>query len=94
MNTFSRPVKSGWKPAPSSSSEATLPPTSRWPLEGRKIPAIRRSSVVLPEPLRPITPTASPGSIENEASRTAQTSVLRRCLRRNTASFSVTCGCG
>ena len=30
--TFSRPVKSGWKPAPSSSSEPTRPPTSTLPV--------------------------------------------------------------
>ena len=54
------------------------------------MPAIMRRSVVLPEPFRPTTPTASPGSISNDASLTAQTSVLRRCLRLTIASFSVT----
>ena len=39
------------------------------------IPAIRLSSVVLPEPLRPIRPTASPGSTESETSTSARTSV-------------------
>ena len=39
------------------------------------IPAIRRRSVVLPEPFRPIRPTASPGSTGSETSRSAQTSV-------------------
>ena len=39
------------------------------------IPATSRSSVVLPEPLRPTRPTASPGSTANETSRSAQTSV-------------------
>ena len=39
------------------------------------IPAITRSSVVLPEPFRPIRPTASPGAISAETSRSAHTSV-------------------
>ena len=32
--TFSRPEKSGWKPAPSSSSEPTRPPTATRPSRG------------------------------------------------------------
>ena len=38
------------------------------------IPASTRSSVDLPEPLRPIRPTASPGAISADTSRSAQTS--------------------
>ena len=39
------------------------------------IPATTRSSVVLPEPLRPIRPTASPLPISTETSWSAHTSV-------------------
>ena len=53
------------------------------------MPAISRSSVVLPEPLRPTKPTDSPGSISNETSRSAQISSVRRSPRRTIASFSV-----
>ena len=86
--TFSRPVKSGWKPAPSSSSEATLPPTSALPDVGLMIPESRRSSVVLPEPLRPTSPTALPGSTANETSRSAHTSVARPRPRASARFFS------
>ena len=72
--TFSRPEKSGWKPAPSSSSEPMRPPTATWPSVGLMIPAIRRSSVDLPEPLRPTRPTASPGSTASDTSASAWTS--------------------
>ena len=41
---------------------------------GLMIPAIRRSSVDLPEPLRPTRPTASPGSTASETSWSACTS--------------------
>ena len=41
------------------------------------IPEISRSSVVLPEPLRPTSPTAPPGSIRKETSFSATTSVGR-----------------
>ena len=54
--TFSRPVKSGWKPAPSSSSEPMRPSALTRPAVGLMIPAISRSSVVLPEPFRPMRP--------------------------------------
>ena len=42
------------------------------------IPAISRSRVDLPEPLRPTRPTASPGSIATDTSRSAQTSDASR----------------
>ena len=44
------------------------------PAVGFMIPATTLSSVVLPEPLRPIRPTASPGSIEKDTSVSASTS--------------------
>ncbi len=87
---FSRPVKSGWKPAPSSSSEPTEPATASLPLVGLKMPASRRRRVVLPEPFRPMMPIDSPGSISNETSRSAQISVGLILCRRTIASFSVT----
>ncbi len=62
MTTFSRPVISGWKPAPSSISAVTRPSTATVPEVGRRIPLASLSSVDLPEPLGPITATASPGA--------------------------------
>ena len=48
------------------------------PAVGLMIPAISRSSVVLPEPFRPMSPTASPRATSTETSRSAQTSVALR----------------
>ena len=56
MKMFSRPEISGWKPAPSSISAEIRPSTTTDPVVGRVIPATHLSSVLLPEPLRPITP--------------------------------------
>ena len=70
------------------------PATASRPLVGRKTPASSRSSVVFPEPFRPIKPTDSPGSIAKETSRSAQTSTGRNWRRRTIASFRVTCRCG
>ena len=53
---------------------ADPPSTCTVPVVGLMIPASTRSSVDLPEPLRPIKPTASPGAISAETSRKAQTS--------------------
>ncbi len=47
------------------------PAASTRPEVGLMIPETMRSSVVLPEPLRPTRPTASPGSIVSETSRSA-----------------------
>jgi hypothetical protein len=51
------------------------------------IPEISRSSVVFPEPFRPTSPTAPPGSMRNETSRSATTSVGRDRPRATIASF-------
>ena len=59
------------------------PPTATRPDVGLTIPESRRRSVVLPEPLRPTSPTALPGSTPNETSRSAQTSEPRACRRAN-----------
>ena len=56
MKMFSRPEISGWKPAPSSISAEMRPSTVTWPSVGRVMPATHLSSVLLPDPLRPITP--------------------------------------
>ena len=56
MKTFSRPEISGWKPAPSSINAEMRPSTVTVPAVGRVIPATHLSSVLLPEPLRPMTP--------------------------------------
>lgn len=69
---FSLPVMSGLKPAPSSSRAAIRPETSTWPLVGCKMPPMTLSSVLLPEPFRPISPTVTPLSTVNETSFRAQ----------------------
>ena len=88
-NTFSRPVNSGWNPAPSSSSDATRPPTATCPRVGLMIPATSLSSVVLPEPLRPTSPTASPGAASRSTPESAQTSSPRPRPRVTISSLSV-----
>ena len=87
--TFSRPVKSGWKPAPSSSSAPTRPAAETCPEVGRNSPETSFSSVVLPEPLRPTRPSDSPGSTMTDTSRRAQTSVVTPRPRRTAMSLSV-----
>src|SRR3954463_14959459 len=86
--TFSRPVNSGWKPAPISISEPTRPPTASVPVVGAKIPAISFSRVDLPEPLRPTMPNASPGATRKSTSVRAQSSRVCGSRRRRIASFS------
>src|SRR3954467_3422413 len=69
---FSRPVSSGWNPTPTEISGATRPRTETRPSVGAVTPASMRSKVLLPEPLRPITPTVSPGSTLRSTPRIAQ----------------------
>ena len=57
---FSRPVSSGWKPVPTSSSEPTRPRISARPVVGAVMRDRIFSSVLLPAPLRPMMPTTSP----------------------------------
>jgi hypothetical protein len=64
------------------------PPTATLPAVGFTIPDSRRRSVVFPEPLRPTSPTALPGSTSNETSRSAQTSEPRVCRRAKSRSLS------
>ena len=60
MKTFSRPEISGWKPAPSSISAEMRPSTLTVPSDGLVMPATSLSSVLLPDPLRPMTPSVRP----------------------------------
>ena len=59
---FSRPVSSGWKPVPTSSSEPTRPTVSPRPDVGGVMRARIFSSVLLPAPLRPMMPTRLAGA--------------------------------
>ena len=76
---------------PGAELEQGADPTRRLhaPAVGLMIPATRRSRVVLPEPLRPMRPTASPRATSTETSRSAQTSVACVCPRWTKRSFSV-----
>ncbi len=58
---FSRPVNSGWKPVPTSSRLPTRPRMTTRPSVGGVIWERIFNSVLLPAPLRPMTPIASPG---------------------------------
>ena len=59
---FSRPVSSGLKPVPTSRRLPTRPRIIARPLVGVVIRVSTLSSVDLPAPFRPITPTASPSA--------------------------------
>ena len=72
--TFSRPVNSGWKPAPSSSSADRRPSTVAVPSSGRRMPASTFSSVLLPEPLPPMIPKVEPWGTSRSTPRRAQNS--------------------
>ena len=58
---FSRPVISPWNPVPTSSMEVTFPQSSIVPAVGAVIRLMSFSSVLFPDPLRPMIPTRSPG---------------------------------
>ena len=70
-NTLSRPESSGVNPAPSSSRAAIRRWTAIEPAFGRRMPAMHLRRVDLPEPLCPITPTASPSRTSKPTSRSA-----------------------
>src|SRR5207253_584030 len=59
---FSRPLKSGWNPAPISRSAVTRPFTSSVPRVGFAVPASSLSRVDFPDPFAPTTPKDAPGS--------------------------------
>src|SRR5918911_368345 len=81
--TLSRPVSSGWKPVPTSSSEPTWPVIRTSPRVGAVMRERIFSSVVLPAPLRPITPTAWPRATSKPTSSSAQISSRRTRCRRS-----------
>ena len=60
------------KPPVTSISGATPPCTATPPSSGSSTPAISLSRVLLPWPLPPTSPTASPGCTVNDTSRSAQ----------------------
>ena len=94
MKTFSRPEISGWKPAPSSISAEIRPFTLTVPVVGLVMPATSFSIVLLPEPLRPMTPSVRPaGTVKVtslHAPRTSRPGCRSRTrLRDSSALFSV-----
>ena len=84
---FSRPVYSGTKPAPSSSSPATLRRTMTRPASASRMRAISFSEVLLPAPLGPMIPNTSPGSTSKLTPRSAQWSSHSPKRRWKTTSF-------
>ena len=75
-------MSSGWNPTPTAISGETRPTTSPDPRLGAVTPASSRSRVDLPDPLRPMTPTHSPGSIRRSMSRRAHSRLRRVRARR------------
>src|SRR6476661_6982931 len=76
--TFSRPVRSGWKPVPTSSSDPTRPSRSTVPVVGSTMRDRILSRVLFPDPLRPMIPTTSPWTTSNETSSSAQNRAAAR----------------
>src|SRR3990172_660382 len=76
---FSRPVKSRWKPAPSSSRAETRPTTRIFPSVGKAVRATMESRVLLPAPLAPMNPTVSPLRTAKLTSRSAQKTSRSAC---------------
>src|SRR4051794_4517046 len=76
MLMFSAPVSSEWIPAVTSISAPTLPLVVTVPECGNMRPETILSSVDLPAPFAPTMPTASPGSISNEMSRSTHRQLL------------------
>jgi len=76
--TFSRPLRFALNPTPKLSRQPTLPRTSTWPRSASQMPASVFSSVDLPEPLRPMMPTTSPGQAVKSMPRRAQNSCCQR----------------
>ena len=70
-------MSSGWKPVPTSSRLLTRPRISMRPVVGSVIRARIESSVDLPAPFGPMTPSTSPRRTSNETSRSAQMSSRR-----------------
>jgi hypothetical protein len=87
--TLSRPVSSGWKPVPTSSSDPTRPRIRATPAVGSVMRARILSIVVLPAPLRPTIPTTSPSSAVKLTPFRAQNQRASRERRKDTASRTV-----
>src|SRR3954454_10963762 len=89
--TFSRPLSLRLKPTPSASSVLTRPCTSMRPDVGGRIPAIVRTSVDLPAPLAPTTPSTLPCSTwkETRCSASISRTIRSRRPRRLIVSASV-----
>src|SRR5688572_16232790 len=86
---FSRPDRSGWKPAPTSMSPATRPRVSTLPESGRSTPEIIFNVVDFPEPLKPRRATASPSWISKETPSSARNWVVRGLRRRAATNVSL-----
>ena len=76
MLMFSAPVSSAWMPAVTSMSAPTCPVVTTRPLWGNIRPETTLSSVDLPAPFAPTMPTASPGSMSKQMSRSTQRQLL------------------
>ena len=87
--TFSRPVSSGWNPAPSSSRADNFPFATTRPWSGTRIRASTFSIVLLPAPLAPTRPNVDPAGTVNDTSRKAQNCSNESRLRRSNACLSV-----
>src|SRR3954464_6626602 len=90
--TFSRPERSRLKPTPSASSVLTWPSTVTRPLVGGRMPAIVRSSVDLPAPLAPTTPSTDPWRTSKETCLTASISRMMRSRRPSRSSVVLSVG--
>ena len=84
--TLSRPLSSGWKPAPSSSSAPMRPRVRTLPEVGVSTPVISLSSVDLPAPFSPMIASDSPGCTAKLMS--SSTLAWRRAGRPRTTSHS------
>src|SRR3954453_13608454 len=90
--TFSRPLSLRLNPTPSDSSVLTRPSTSMRPDVGGRMPAIVRTSVDLPAPLAPTTPSTLPCSTSNDTCWSASISRTIRCRRPSRLIVSVSVG--
>ena len=98
-NTFSRPVNSGWNPAPISMRAPSLPRATKLPVVGTVTWDRILSRVLLPAPFLPTNPSTSPFSRAKVTSFKAQKSsrvgaprMISRFASRSTSSrIDLTC---
>ena len=88
--TFSRPVKSGWKPVPICRSAWVSPTTTTLPLVGSITPVINFKRVLFPAPFLPIMATFSPFFISRLISKRALCSEKEPGLCRKSPSMALT----